>query len=65
MAGYLGSRNIAVVLTLKDVSSTTEGTVALKLPGEDKHAAGPVRIVVIAEDKHRRRVLGVAEQTVG
>ncbi len=57
-------RNIAVVRTLKDLNPATEGAVTLKLPGEDKHAAGPLRIVVIAEDKHSGRVLGVAEQTV-
>ena len=57
-------RNVAVVRTLKELNSTTEGAVTLKLPGEDKHAAGPVRLVVFATDKHSGRVLGVAEQTV-
>jgi len=57
-------RNIAVVRTLKEFSSTTDGVLTLKLPGEDKHATGPVRLVVFAVDKHSGRVLGVAEQTV-
>ncbi len=57
-------RNIAVVRTLKELNSTTEGVLTLKLPGEEKHATGPVRLVVFATDKHSGRVLGVAEQTV-
>jgi len=57
-------RNVAVVRTLKELSPATEGVVALKLPGEDKHATGPVRIVVIAADKHSGHVLGVAERTI-
>ena len=57
-------RNIAVVRTLKELNSATEGVITLKLPGEDKHATGPVRLVVFAIDKHNGRVLGVAEQTV-
>jgi hypothetical protein len=57
-------RNIAVVRTLKELNSTTEGAVTLKLPVEDKHATGQVRLVVFATDKHSGRVLGVTEQTV-
>ncbi len=57
-------RNIAVVRTLKELNSATEGVLTLKLPGEDRHATGPVRIIVIAADKHSGRVLGVTERTV-
>lgn len=57
-------RNIAVVRTLKELNSTAEGVLTLKLPGDDKYATGPVRLVVFATDKHSGRVLGVAEQTV-
>lgn len=57
-------RNIAVVRTLKELNATTEGVLTMKLPGEDKRATGPVRLVVIAADKHNGRVLGIAEQTV-
>jgi len=57
-------RNIAVVRTLREFSSGTVGVLTLKLPAEDKHATGPVRLVVFAADKHNGRVLGVAEQTV-
>ena len=56
--------NIAVVRTLRELNSTTEGALTLKLPEGDKHATGPVRLVVFATDKHSGRVLGVAEQTV-
>jgi hypothetical protein len=57
-------RNIAVVRTLKELNSTTEGVLTLKLPGEEKRATSPVRLVVFATDKHSGRVLGAAEQTV-
>ena len=57
-------RNVAVVRTLKELNSTTDGVVTLKLPGEDKHATGPVRLVVFAADKHNGHVLGIAEQTI-
>jgi hypothetical protein len=57
-------RNIAVVRTLREFNSATVGVLTLKLPGEDKHTTGPVRLVVFAADKHNGRVLGVAEQTV-
>lgn len=57
-------RNIAVVRTLKEVNPATEGALTLKLPGDEKHATGAVRLVVFATDKHSGRVLGVAEQTL-
>jgi hypothetical protein len=57
-------RNVAVVRVLREINSSTEDTLTLKLPGEDKGVKGPVRIVVIAVDKHTGHVLGVAEQTV-
>jgi len=57
-------RNVAVVRTLKELNPATDGALTLKLPGEDKHASGSVRLVVVASDKHSGRVLGVAEKTV-
>jgi hypothetical protein len=57
-------RNVAVVRVLREINTSAEGVQTLKLPGEDKDAKGPLRIVVFAVDKHTGHVLGVAEQTV-
>ncbi|HVN92333.1 MAG TPA: DUF1223 domain-containing protein [Terracidiphilus sp.] len=57
-------RNVAVVRTIKDLNPAEEGAVTLKLPGEDKRATGPIRVVLIAVDKHNGRVMGATERTV-
>jgi hypothetical protein len=57
-------RNVAVVRVLREINPSTEGVLTLKLPGEDKGAKGPMRVVVFAVDKHTGHVLAVAEQTV-
>lgn len=57
-------RNISVVRVLREMNPSTEGSLTLKAPGEDKGTTGPMRIVVFAVDKHTGHVLAVAEQTV-
>ncbi len=57
-------RNVAVVRVLREINASAEGVQTLKLPGEDKDAKGPLRIVVFAIDRHTGHVLGVAEQSV-
>jgi hypothetical protein len=57
-------RNVAVARTLKELNPAMEGMQTLKLPGEDKRATGPLRLVVIVADKHSGHVLGVAERIV-
>lgn len=57
-------RNVSVVRVLREMNPSTEGSLTLKAPGENKGATGPMRIVVFAVDKHTGHVLAVAEQIV-